>query len=49
MELHYSKHYLGYVNSLNKAILGTKYEILELDPILRNLNLSDAVIRDNAG
>jgi len=49
MELHYSKHYLGYVNSLNKSIVGTKYEILELDPILRNLNLSDAAIRDNAG
>lgn len=49
MELHYSKHYLGYVNTLNKSIVGTKYEILELDPILRNLNLSDAVIRDNAG
>lgn len=48
-ELHYSKHLLGYVNSLNKSIIGTKYETLELEPILKNLNASDAVVRNNAG
>ncbi|MGH2665210.1 superoxide dismutase [Flavobacterium sp.] len=48
-EIHYSKHLLGYVNSLNKSIVGTKYEILELDAILKNLNASDAVVRNNAG
>ncbi|TGD58284.1 superoxide dismutase [Flavobacterium humi] len=48
-EIHYSKHLLGYVNSLNKSIVGTKYETLELDAILKNLNASDAVVRNNAG
>jgi len=49
VEIHYSRHHLGYVNSLNKAVIGTKYEVLELEPILKNLNLSDAVIRNTAG
>ncbi len=48
-ELHYSKHHLGYVNSLNKAVIGTKYEVLEIEPILKSLNLSDEIIRSNAG
>lgn len=48
-EIHYSKHLLGYVNSLNKSIVGTKYETLELEPILKNLNASDVVVRNNAG
>lgn len=49
LELHYSKHYLGYVNALNKSVIKTKYEILELPQIFKNLNLSDADIRNNAG
>ena len=48
-EIHFSKHHLGYVNNLNKAIIGTKYEIMSLGDILKNLNLSDANIRNNAG
>lgn len=48
-EIHYSKHLLGYVNSLNKGIIGTKYETLEVDAILKNLNASDADVRNNAG
>jgi superoxide dismutase, Fe-Mn family len=49
MELHYSKHLLPYVNALNKAVVGTKYEVLEIDAILKNLNLSDADVRNYAG
>lgn len=49
LELHYSKHYLGYVNALNKAVIKTKYEVLELPQVLKNLNLSDAEVRNNAG
>ncbi|MFC7773163.1 superoxide dismutase [Flavobacterium sp. GCM10027622] len=48
-ELHYSKHLLPYVNALNKVVVGTKYEVLELEPILKNLNFSDAEVRNNAG
>jgi superoxide dismutase, Fe-Mn family len=49
MEFHYSKHLLPYVNALNKVVVGTKYEVLELEPILKNLNFSDAEVRNNAG
>ncbi len=48
-EIHYSKHHLGYVNNLNKAVIGTKYETLTLNDIFKNLNLSDTEIRNNAG
>ncbi|WP_395056348.1 superoxide dismutase [Flavobacterium sp.] len=49
IEIHYSKHHLGYVNNLNKALIGTKYETLTLNDIFKNLNLSDTEIRNNAG
>ncbi|AIG29512.1 superoxide dismutase [Flavobacterium psychrophilum] len=49
LEIHYSKHHLGYVNNLNKVIIGTKYETLALNDIFKNLNLSDTEIRNNAG
>lgn len=49
VEIHYSKHHLGYVNNLNKAVIGTKYEVLTLNDIFKNLNLSDTEIRNNAG
>jgi Fe-Mn family superoxide dismutase len=37
------------VNALNKVVVGTKYEVLELEPILKNLNFSDVEVRNNAG
>ena len=49
MEFHYSKHLLPYVNALNKVVVGTKYEVLELEPILKNLNFTDTEVRNNAG
>jgi superoxide dismutase len=49
MEFHYSKHHLGYVNALNKAVIKTKYEVLDLDQILKNLNLTDTEVRNDAG
>ena len=49
VEIHYSKHHLGYVNNLNKAVIGTKYEVLTINDIFKNLNLSDTEIRNNAG
>ena len=49
IEIHYSKHHLGYVNNLNKSVIGTKYETLSLNDIFKNLNLSDTEIRNNAG
>lgn len=48
-EIHYSKHHLGYVNTLNKVTKGTKYELLSLNDIFKNLNLADTEVRNNAG
>jgi len=49
VEIHYSKHHLGYVNNLNKLIVATRFENLSLEDILKNLKLSDTEIRFNAG
>ena len=49
MELHYSKHYLAYTNSLNKAIKDTEYEDLSIEEILSK-SVSDSLnLRNNAG
>lgn len=49
MELHYSKHYLAYTNSLNKAIKDTEYEDLTIEEILSK-SVSDSLnLRNNAG
>jgi Fe-Mn family superoxide dismutase len=49
MELHYSKHYLAYTNSLNKAIKDTEYEDLTIEEILSK-SLTDSLnLRNNAG
>lgn len=49
MELHYAKHLLPNVNALNKAVIGTKYEVMDLVTILKNLNFSDTDIRNYVG
>lgn len=49
MELHYSKHLLPNVNALNKAVVGTKYEVMDLETILKSLNFSDKDIRNYVG
>ncbi len=49
VEIHYSKHHLHYVNTLNTLIIGKKYEIMTLADMIKNLNISDVDIRNNAG
>lgn len=49
MELHYSKHHLTYANKLNKAVLGTKFEGLSVEEILKKIDLKNDVLRNNAG
>jgi Fe-Mn family superoxide dismutase len=50
MRIHHSKHHQAYVNNLNSAVVGTKYERAGLETILCNLNSTDAAkIRNNAG
>ncbi len=38
MNIHYNKHYKGYVEKLNKALAKKEYGDLELDQIIRTIN-----------
>lgn len=49
MEIHYSKHHLGYTNKLNEAIAGTPLENLTIEEILKSLDLENKSVRNNAG
>ena len=49
MELHYSKHHLGYINKLNEIIAGTELEKLTIEEILKSLDLENKTLRNNAG
>ncbi len=49
MEIHYSKHHLGYANKLNKAIAGTNLETKTIEEILSQLDINNAAVRNNAG
>lgn len=49
MEVHYSKHYLGYTNKLNAAIKGTDMETKTIEEILMNLDMNNKDVRNNGG
>lgn len=49
MELHYSKHYLAYTNSLNKALKDTEYEDLTIEEVLSKSVADSLNLRNNAG
>jgi len=49
MEIHYSKHHLGYANKLNNAIVGTDLETKTIEEILTKLDIKNTALRNNAG
>lgn len=49
MEIHFSKHHLGYANNLNKAIADTPMTNMTIEELLNKLDLSNAAVRNNAG
>lgn len=49
VETHYGKHHLGYCNNLNKAIKGTPLETMAIEEILKDLDLNNSALRNNAG
>ena len=49
MEIHYGKHHNGYTNNLNNAISGTQLENKSIEEILKNLDLNNIALRNNAG
>lgn len=48
MDIHYNKHYKGYVDKLNKAIKNIDGD-LELEEIIRTISRFDNKVRNNAG
>ena len=48
MDVHYNKHYKGYVDKLNKALLSKKGD-MELEEIIKSISKFDTAVRNNAG
>ncbi|MES2588774.1 MAG: superoxide dismutase [Bacteroidota bacterium] len=49
MEIHHSKHHQAYINNLNKALVGSKFENQTLEEHLLGISRRGEVIRNNAG
>ncbi len=49
MEIHYTKHHAGYTANLNNAAKGTKYGKMPIEEVLKNMDMSNAALRNNAG
>lgn len=49
MEIHHTKHHNGYTTNLNNAIAGTDLEKKSISDLLRNLDMSNAAVRNNGG
>lgn len=49
MNIHYTKHYKGYVDKLNDALSKKKYGDLDLEQIIKKISRFDKTIRNNAG
>jgi len=49
MDVHYNKHYKGYVEKLNKALKKKDYGDLELEQIVKSIGRFNVTIRNNAG
>ena len=49
LDIHYSKHHKAYVDNLNKAIKGTKWENMTLEELFSQTSALPAVIKNNAG
>jgi len=50
METHYGKHYLGYINNLNKALDEAKISESNIEKLLKDDNaIANKAIRNNAG
>ena len=49
MFIHFSKHYVGYLNNLNKEVKGKPQAKMSIEDLLKNLDLSNTALRNNAG
>ena len=49
MEIHYSKHHLGYANKLNAALKDSDFKTSNIIEILKNLDINNENLKNNAG
>lgn len=49
MFVHFSKHYVGYLNNLNKAVEGKDIAKLNIEQLLMTIDMENAALRNNAG
>ncbi len=49
MQIHHGKHHAGYTNKLNAAIEGTDLEGLNIESLLKGLDMSNNAVRNNGG
>lgn len=49
MEIHHTKHHNAYTTNLNNAIAGTDLEGKTIEDILKNLDMTNAAVRNNGG
>lgn len=49
MELHYSKHYLGYTNKLNAALKDANIKSNDIIEILKKMDMKNSALRNNGG
>ena len=49
MQIHHGKHHAGYTSKLNAAIEGTDLEGLNIESLLKGLDMSNNTVRNNGG
>lgn len=49
MEVHYSKHYLGYINKMNTALKEANIKSNDIVDILKKMDMNNGALRNNAG
>jgi Fe-Mn family superoxide dismutase len=49
MKIHHAKHHAGYTSKLNAAIEGTDLEGLDIENLLKGLDLTNTAVRNNGG
>lgn len=49
MEIHHGKHHAAYTNNLNAAIKDKPEEFMSIEDILKNLDMNNMALRNNAG
>jgi len=49
MNIHYNKHYKGYVKKLNDQLKNKKYKYIDLEQIIKSISRYDDSVRNNAG